>query len=92
MNGGYVMINCDGLDLTSQSTQTIDGIFEDIDIAYNACKPVFAYNCKWGTLSMSPVPVMVNPDPDTAGNYVVTSSVLQIRVTPSDVVTISVLD
>lgn len=92
MLGGYFMVDCTGLDLLTQTEQTIDGIFSQVDNSYKSGKPVFAYNCKWGDdITMSPVPVMVNPDPDTDGNYVATASVLQLRITPDDGVTVAVL-
>ena len=92
MKGGYFMVDCEGLDLLTQTEQTIDGIFAQVDNGYNSGKPVFAYNCKWGDdIIMSPVPVMLNPDPDTYGNYVATASVLQLRINPDDGGTVSVL-
>lgn len=91
MNGGYFMIDCKGMDLLVQSGQTIAGLYDDVSAGLNSGKPIFAYNCMWGTDKMSPVPVMVNPDPDTDEQFVITSSVLQIRVSDDDAVTVSVL-
>ena len=30
MNGGYIMIDCKGLDLTSREEQTISGLYKDM--------------------------------------------------------------
>ena len=91
MNGGYFMINCKGMDLLVQSGQTIEGLYDDVSAGHNSGKPIFAYNCMWGTNKMSPIPVIVNPDPDTDDQFVITSSVLQIRVDADDAITVSVL-
>lgn len=91
MNGGYFMIDCKGVDLLVQSGQTIEGLYDDVSAGFKSGKPVYAYNCMWGTNKMTPVPVMVNPDPDTDDQFVITSSVLQIRVDADDAVTVSVL-
>ena len=92
MLGGYFMVDCTGLDLLTQTEQTIEGIFNRVETGYKSGKPIYAYNCKWGDdIIMSPVPVMINPDPDTDGNYVATASVLQLRITPDDGVTVAVL-
>ena len=48
MNGGYVMIDAKGLDLTKGSTsQTIAGIYDEVKKSFESNKPIFAYNCVW---------------------------------------------
>ena len=57
MNGGYVMVDCKGLDLTGGNTpQTITGIWNDAKIAMASGKPIVAHNCVYGTgVKVSPV-------------------------------------
>lgn len=90
MNGGYMMIDCKDLDLTStDAPQTISGLYAECKKAFDHDKPIFAYNCKYGSSvgHVSPVPVFATI-PET--NVIcLTSSVLQIFVTNQDVVTIN---
>lgn len=55
LKGGYVMVDCKGLELTETDPQSIAGIW---DIAKNALasgKPIIAYNCVYNTAPVSPV-------------------------------------
>lgn len=87
MNGGYVMIDCTGLDLTKGSTeQTISGIYSRVRECMKAGKPIFANNCVWGNDGVvTPIAVMAIQFP---GYVIVTSSTLQIVITSSDTITI----
>lgn len=82
MVGGYSMIDCSGLVLTEEGTQTINGIYEQVDNAYKANKPCWAYNCGYNDGMLTPVPVMILNE--SATEYVATSSILQIRITNDD--------
>ena len=82
MVGGYAMINCEGLLLTSDEAQTIEGIYEIVDEAYKSGKPCWVYNCGYNNGTLSPVPVMILNESET--EYVATSSILQIRITNDD--------
>lgn len=87
MNGGYILIDCKGLDLTKGSTpQTITGIYKTVQDAYGKKKPIYADNCVWGTDGyVTPINVLAIQFPD----YIIcTASTLQIVITSSDVVTI----
>lgn len=86
MVGGYAMINCDGLLLTDDSAQTIDGIFERVDAAYKSGKPCLAYNCGYNNGAMSPISVMILDESET--EYVATSSILQVRISNDDSCTV----
>lgn len=57
MKGGYIMVDCKGLDLTGGSTpQTITGIWDDAKKALASGKPIVAHNCVYGTgIKVSPV-------------------------------------
>lgn len=89
MNGGYVMVNGKGLDLTDNESQTITGLFKDLDDAIKTGKPVFGYNCVWGVNNdtpLSPIPFFLQKWNDSL--IVGTSSILNVNVTDHDVVTI----
>ena len=86
MNGGYIMIDCTGIEMTSQEKQTITGIFDKISNANNCNKPIYAVNCTWESYTMSPIAIMVNLRP--SGNYIATASTLQLEIDPDDGVTI----
>lgn len=88
-NGGYVMVDCEGLDLTKGSTpQTITGIYEKVQKAMKTSKEILACNCIWGTgLDVTPISVMVIQTDATT--VTCTASTLQIIITSSNVITIN---
>lgn len=88
MKGGYINIDCSGLDLTKGTTeQTIIGLYQTVKSAFKANKPIFAYNANWGANGIvSPIQVFI-VDFDT--KFVCTTSTLQINVTNQDKVTIT---
>ena len=56
MNGGYIMIDCMGLDLSDNSPQSITGIWAEAKKAMAANKPMVAYGSVYGSAEVSPVP------------------------------------
>lgn len=86
-NGGYVGIDCKGLDLTKGSVeQTIIGIYSDVQTAMATGKPMVAYNCIWGTAKpVTPINVFAIQFDD---QVIITASTLQVLVGRNDVVTI----
>ena len=88
MKGGYVLINASGLDLLSESTQTIEGLYNKCVSAMKTGKMIIAENIIWGDDGViSPIPVFAIDMGSTYGIYL-TASTLQIRVSPANVVTI----
>ena len=88
MKAGYVLVNCSGLDLLSESTQTISGLYAKLVAAMKTGKMIIAENMIWGDDGIiSPVHVFAIDMGSTYGIYC-TASTLQIRVSPLDVVTI----
>ena len=88
MKAGYVLVNASGLDLTSDSTQTIVGLYNKCVEAMATGKMIIAENIVWGDNGIiSPIPVFAIDMGSTYGIYL-TASTLQIRVSPADVVTI----
>lgn len=49
MNGGYIVVDCTGLDLSDNTSQTISGIWNKAVSAIDADKPIVAYNTEYGT-------------------------------------------
>lgn len=88
MNGGYIMVNCEGLDLTKGTTpQTITGLYAACQAAMKTGKPICAYNCTWGVIPVTPIPVFLVQINET--QVIGTSSTLQIIVGNNDSVTIN---
>lgn len=87
MRGGYIMVDCKGLNLLAVSKQTIAGIYEETEKARKSGKQVLAHNCVWGPgVEITPIPVFAVP---FDGYTVWTSSTLQIIVDEDDGVTIN---
>ena len=86
MKGGYILVDCIGLDLTKGSTpQTVTGLHKKCLDAIASGKEVRASNCTWGTIPVTPISVMLVD----FGDYVVaTAATLQIWVPENDSVTI----
>ena len=89
MRGGYVMIDCTGLDILTASGQTIHGLYKEMKKAYATNKPVMAVNCNWGDEIATPMNVLLLPD--VAGTDVMSASfaTLRIDVTKQDAVTVT---
>lgn len=89
-NGGYILVDCTGLDLNTDTKQTITGIFTKVATAFKSGKPVYCVNATFNISgtgnTVSPVAVMVNSDEN--GGYVATASTLQLWIDSDDGVTI----
>ena len=89
-NGGYIMVDCTGIDLNTDTKQTITGIFNKVATAFKSGKPVYCVNATFNISgtgnTVSPVAVMINSDEN--GGYVATASTLQLWIDSDDGVTI----
>lgn len=85
MNGGYFLVDCSGIELTTETKQTITGIRAKVEKAYNADKPVYACNLTFGSLKATPIQVMLTVVGD---DIVGTASTLQLYIDKADGVTI----
>jgi hypothetical protein len=86
---GYVVVDCTGINLLAESEVTVDGIYAKCKDAFDSGKPIFACNCVYGTgVPATPIQVMAILE---AGTYILTSSILQVRVASDDGVTITSL-
>ena len=87
MNGGYIMVDCKGMNLLAESSQTISGLHARFAEAMESGKPILACNCVYGTgVKLSPIPVFMIKESDT---YTATASIFQIAVSANDSVTIT---
>jgi len=84
---GYVIIDCDGLDLDKSTKQTIEGIFSRVEEAFRTGKPCVAYNCVNGYYKVSPISIMITLNSD--GNYIATANTFYIEITPVDGATVT---
>lgn len=85
MESGYIMIDCKGFDILSESAVTIDGLFDRLTEAMKTEKTVIAYNLECDGGKTSPCPVFVTK-PDA--RYCCTTSTMQIWVTNEDSVSV----
>lgn len=87
MNGGYIMVDCTGLDLTDTNAQSIDGIWDKAVEAIEADKPIIAHNCEYGTgVMVSPVTCFgwyIND-----GEIVIVGATLHIHIKDDDTATV----
>ena len=85
-NPGFATVDCKKLNLLAESSQTISGLYDSVKAAYGTGKEIIATNTEYGVgVPVSPFPVFVIIE---AGVYILTSSILQVRVDPEDSVTI----
>ena len=86
-NGGYVMVDCSGLDLIKGNTpQTISGLYKRVQAAMDTGKPIQACNCVWDDKPVTPVNTFAI---QWDGYIICTASTLQIIITSLDSVTIN---
>lgn len=86
MAAGYIMVDCQGMNLLAESSQTISGLYAACTDAINTGKPIIAMNCTYGEgVPMTPISVMAIVED---GTVIFTASILQIRVASDDSVTI----
>lgn len=87
MEFGYIMIDCGGLNLMSEASQTITGLYAQLAEARATDKMIVACNMVWGDSGkVPPTPVILTAP--NASTYVCAAGTLQINVTSADVVTI----
>ena len=88
-NSGYVLFDCEGLDLNDSTEQTIDGIYDRAKIALASGKAVFAINCVMSDMPCSPCAVIAW-DQGNDG-IIATGHVLRIVIAKDDGVTVTSL-
>lgn len=86
MSNGYIMVDCQSMNLLASESQTIPGLHARSIEAIDTGKPIIAVNCEYGEdVPMSPIAVMAIIDD---GTVIFTASIYQIRIASDDTVTI----
>ena len=85
MNGGYIMVDCGGLDLTANAKKTYAGLYAKCKAALESDRAILACNCTYDSKHVTPIAVFAV---DYTSEIVFTSSILQIHVDTDDGVTI----
>lgn len=86
--GGYVLVDFGGLDLTSESSQIIPGLYKQCQEAISTGKQVLAENCVWGA-GKRISPIQVFGIQYTSDSIIFTSPTLQVAVGDDNAVTIT---
>lgn len=87
VNSGYVLFDCEGLDLNDSTEQTIDGIYDRAKIALASGKAVFATNCVMSDMACTPCAVIAWDQGDDG--IIATGHVLRIVIAKDDGVTVT---
>ena len=87
MNSGYYLLDCKGLDLSSDSAQTITGSWQDCVNALKVGKPIVAHNCVYGT-GKKVSPVTCFGWQIAADEIVIVGATLHIHVKDNDTATV----
>lgn len=84
---GYIIIDCTGIDMLSEDSQSLTGLYARVQEAIDSGKPIYATGLTWGDQgTMSPIEIFtVQFD----GYVVCTSSTIQIIVGANDSITIN---
>lgn len=84
---GYIIIECTGIDMLSEESQSLTGLYERVQEAIKSGKPIYATGLTWGEQgTISPIEIFtVQFD----GYVVCTASTIQIIVASDDSVTIN---
>ena len=87
VNSGYVLFDCEGLDLNDSTEQTISGIYDRAKIALSSGKAVFATNCVMSEMPCTPCAVIAWDQGDDG--IIATGHVLRITIAKDDGVTVT---
>ena len=84
--GGYVLVDCGGLELNDSSTQSITGLYKRAKAALATGKPCYACNCTMNDGACSPVSVAAWQEDEHT--IIATGHVLRIVIEDDDDVTV----
>ena len=86
MVGGYILVDCTGVELTADSAKTISGLHARAKAAKKSGKPCFACNCTYNDFPVTPIPVQViEVDNET---IIASAEWIQVFITKADSVTV----
>ena len=81
MNFGYACVDATGYDYSSSSSQTITGLYNQVDKAYKSGMPILLYGWDYNDVLLSPMYVYVMPSTNA---YIIDG---KISVSNADAVT-----
>ena len=84
--GGYILVDCTGVELTAESATTISGLHAKAEAAKDTGKHCFACNCTYNGYKVSPIPVQVIEV--SGGTIIASAEWLQVFITSADSVTV----
>ena len=85
-HNGYIMVDCNELELNSAEKQTIDGIYDRGVEALATGKPILVVNCLMSGAKCSPISVVAWPE---NGGIIATGHVLRVAIDSDDGVTVT---
>lgn len=85
--GGYILFDCDGLELNDSTEQDINGIYDRAKEALESGKPIYAVNCNMSDAKCSPCSVIAWQEADD--EIVATGHVLRVSIKDDDGVTVT---
>lgn len=86
-NSGYILVDCGGLELNDNTTQSITGLYKRAQAALASGKPVFAVNCLMNDGYCSPVSVAAWQEDSTT--IIATGHVFRVAIESDDDVTVT---
>ena len=86
MKGGYILVDCGGLELNDSTTQSIDGMYDRASAALKSGKPCYACNCEMNGTPATPISVAAWQE--DAHTIIATGHVLRIVIEDDDDVTV----
>lgn len=78
---GIAVVDATGYDYSSSDSQTVSGLYSQIDMAYKSGKPILLFGWDYNDIPISPVYVYVMP---STNSYVIDG---KISVSNADAVT-----
>lgn len=81
MNFGYASVDATGYDYSSNSSQTVTGLYNQVDKAYKSGMPILLYGWDYNDVPLSPMYVYVMPSTNA---YIIDG---KISVSNADAVT-----
>lgn len=85
--GGYILVDCAGLELNDSTEQEISGLYARAQAALKTGKPCYAVNCLMNDSYCSPVSVAAwQEDEDT---IIATGHVFRVAIDSDDGVTVT---
>ena len=86
-NGGYIMVDCTGFDLSDTTEQTITGLYNRTLDAMKTGKAIQCMNTNWDGKPITPIEVFGWND---NGTIYMNSCILQVSIKTGDKVTVAV--